>query len=79
SYITNIVALIASATEKYLPSAKITGGYEFFNFGLTDALLLSEAQNCQLFITSDSELSDYASANGIQVYDLVRVKNEKLR
>lgn len=32
-----------------------------------------------LIITSDSMLSDYATANGIEVYDLVKIKNEKLR
>ncbi|GHB72112.1 hypothetical protein [Persicitalea jodogahamensis] len=79
SYITNIAALIASTTEKYVPSATVTDGYEFYDLGLTDALILGEAKNGQLLITSDSMLSDYAVANGIQVYDLVKAKNEKLK
>lgn len=46
---------------------------------MTDSLILDEAKNCRLLITSDSILSDYAIANGIEVYDLVKVKNEKLK
>jgi hypothetical protein len=47
--------------------------------GLTDSLVLEQAKSCKLLITSDSQLSDYALAYGIKVYDLVKVKNEKLR
>lgn len=78
-YISTISALIASATEKYIASASVTDSYEFYDLGLTDALILNEARNCQLLITSDSKLSDHAIANGIQVYDLIRAKNEKLK
>ncbi len=78
-YITNIASLISMTTEKYVPSATVTSDYAFYDLGLTDALLLNEAKNCQLLITSDSKLVDYASASGIQVYDLVRAKNEKLK
>lgn len=53
--------------------------YEFYDLGLTDALILHEARNCQLLITSDSKLSDHAIAHGIQVYDLIKAKNEKLK
>lgn len=79
SYINTISALIASTTEKYIPAATVTDRYEFHYLGLTDSLLLEEAKNCQLLITSDSKLSDYAIASGIEVYDLVKIKNEKLR
>lgn len=78
-YINSISALIASTTEKSIPAATVTSRYEFYDLGLTDTLILDEAKNCQLLITSDSMLSDYAIANGIQVYDLVKVKNQKLQ
>lgn len=78
-YIIHIAALIEATTEKYIPAATVIGGYEFYDLGLTDALILNEAKNCQLLITSDSMLSDYAIAQGIQVYDLIKIKNEKLK
>lgn len=50
----------------------------FNDLGLTDSLILEYAKNCKLLITSDSQLSDYARANGIEVYDMVKSRNEKL-
>lgn len=78
-YITNISNLIKLTTEKYIPSITVIDKDEFYELGLTDSLLLEEAKGCQLLITSDSKLSDYALASGIQVYDLVKAKNEKLK
>ena len=79
SYISIFANLIELTTETYISSDKVISKYEFYDLGLTDSLILEKASTCELLITSDSRLSDYASANGIQVYDLVKAKNEKLK
>ncbi|WP_373512482.1 hypothetical protein [Persicitalea sp.] len=79
SYISIFADLIELTTETYISSDKAISKYEFYHLGLTDSLILEKASTCELLITSDSRLFDYASANGIQVYDLVKAKNAKLK
>lgn len=78
-YIQKITELIKNTSENYIDS--ITGSQceSFFDLGLTDSIVLEQAKTSKLLITSDSKLSDYAIAYGIKVYDLVKVKNEKLK
>jgi len=78
SYIQKITEIIKNTSEKYIDSKTGTECESFFDIGLTDSLVLEQAKSCKLLITSDSKLSDYAIANDIKVYDLVKVKNEKL-
>jgi hypothetical protein len=79
SYIQKIREVIKITSENYIESKKGCEFESFLNMGLTDSLVLEQAKSCKLLITSDSQLSDYALAYGIKVYDLVKVKNEKLR
>jgi rRNA-processing protein FCF1 len=78
-YILRITELIKNTSENYIDS--ITGSQceSFFDLGLTDSIVLEQAKTSKLLITSDSKLSDYAISYGIKVYDLVKVKNEKLK
>lgn len=78
-YILTIANLIKESTEIYISSETVVERFEFYELGLTDSLILEEAKRCQLLITSDSRLSDFAIAHGIAVYDLVKAKNEKLK
>lgn len=77
-YIQNITAVIQSTAEIYIPSTTSVMSPYFFELGLTDCLLLEQAKDCRLLVTSDSQLSDYANALGIQVYDVVKKRNERL-
>ncbi len=79
SYISIFANLLRVSKEVYIPSDVAVEKYEFYDLGLTDSLILEKASTCQLLITSDSRLSDYAIANGIEVYDLVKAKNNKLK
>ena len=79
AYIEKLTETIKGTTEEYLQSHIATSGDCFFDLGLTDSLILERAQNCKLLITSDSQLSDYAIAYGIEVYDLVKTKNLRLK
>ena len=77
-YIEKITLIIKSTTEKFLESSTATENQVFFDLGLTDTLLLEYAKECQFLITLDSALSDYAIANGIRVYDIVKNRNNRL-
>lgn len=77
-YIEAITNIINNTTETYIHSILATQSNEFFEIGLTDSLLLTYARECKLLVTSDSRLSDYATAYGFPVYDLVRNRNERI-
>lgn len=78
-YTQKITEIIKTTSEKYIKSKTGSECESFFDLGLTDSLVLEQAKSCKLLITSDSKLSDYAIASGIKVYDLVKIKNEKLK
>ncbi|MDQ3845170.1 MAG: hypothetical protein M3342_14335 [Bacteroidota bacterium] len=77
-YIEQIAKTIQATTERYIESVRAIESFTFFEIGLTDTLLLHVAKECQLLVTSDSRLSDYAIALGIPVYDLVKNRNERI-
>ena len=79
SYIQNLKFIIESSTEKYLESKISVNSSYFYELGITDSLILEVAKDCKFIITSDSKLSDNAKANNIQVYDLVEIRNNKLK
>jgi hypothetical protein len=78
-YVKKITDTIKATTERYINSLTGTTSPAFFDLGLTDSLLLEYSKECDLLITSDSRLSDYALASGIRVYDMVKARNEKIK
>jgi len=70
--------LIAKSAEKFLESKRIIDLDAFFEIGLTDTGVLEICKECDFLITGDSKLADYASAFGIKVVDLVKIRNERL-
>lgn len=78
SYINTITNLIKSTSEKFIDSLKATECDCFYDLGLTDSLLLEYSKQCKLLVTSDSQLSDYAIAYGVQVYDMVKNRNNRV-
>ncbi len=77
-YVEKITEIIRVTSEKYLDSVSGTEIHSFYELGLTDSLILEYAKECKFLITSDSKLSDYATAYGIKVYDIVKQKNIRL-
>jgi rRNA-processing protein FCF1 len=77
-YIQSIKTSIQQTTEKYIESKKVIQNHFFWNLGLTDSLILEAGKECELIITADSRLSDYAIAQGIPVYDMVKKRNVDL-
>lgn len=78
-YLTHLTDTIKGTTELFLSSEIATSSPFFPELGLTDSLLIHYGVSCEFLITSDSKLSDHAIANGIEVYDLVKIKNLKLQ
>ena len=78
-YVEKIIQTIKGTSEEYLESSKVEGKFEFYNLGLTDTLILDHGKNCELLITSDSTLSDYAHSFGIKVFDMKKNVTEKLK
>lgn len=78
-YVKRLIETIKTTSEKYLESRIIENKDSFYNLGLADTLILECAKDCEMLITSDSALSDYARAYGINVYDMKELKNERLR
>jgi hypothetical protein len=78
-YVQRVVEMLRLTSEQYLSSLSATLDTSFFDLGITDSLLLNHAKKCKFLITSDSLLADYARANSIKVYDLVRDRNDRLK
>ncbi len=78
-YIFKIREIISNSTEKYLETKFGLESQYFERLGLTDSLILELSKDCKFIITSDSKLSDYASANGILVYDMIQRRNEDFK
>lgn len=78
-YVQRIIETIKKTSEKYFESKIVENSHSFYDLGLTDTLILECAKNCEMLITSDSALSDYARAYGINVYDMKELKNIRLK
>lgn len=77
-YMTKTCETMKASSEKYIMSLKGTESHSYYDLGLTDSLLLELAKGSELLITSDSSLSDFAIANNVKVYDIVKNRNERL-
>ena len=78
-YLLKIKELIALSSEKYFSTNLAVSSDYFINVGITDSLVLKLAKECKFIITSDSQLSDIATAEGIKVYDMIRKRNEEFQ
>lgn len=78
-YVLKIKELVSVTSEKYLKKKLATNTFVYENIGLTDALILELAKDCELLITSDSQLSDFAIANGILIYDMIKERNKDFK
>lgn len=77
-YITAIKEIIQNSSERYMKSLIGAEHYAFIDIGLTDALLVECSKDCDLLITADSKLADYARANNVKVLDMVGLANTRL-
>jgi hypothetical protein len=78
-HLETIRGLTAQTSEKYLTSKIGVSSAYFVSDGLTDSLLVELGKERDLLVTADSSLSNIATANGINVYDIVQRRNKNLR
>jgi len=78
AYFQVIKDLISNSTEQFIESKLCLNSTAFFDLGLTDTGILEICKACDFLITGDSKLADYASAFGIKVVDLVKIRNQRL-
>lgn len=70
-------SILKNSIEKYVKSCRVIEKLEFQYVGLTDAVLLEMAKNCNLLVSGDSELCDIARSNNINVFDFKKHVNDK--
>ena len=76
-YARAFLELVNRSTERYLPSTGATDDYRLSELGLADTLLLQLAETTEsTVISGDSQLADYARAAGLNVVDLVALRNQ---
>lgn len=71
--------VVTDSHEKYVESKIITNKSEFLVIGLTDTAILDVASTCDLLITGDSQLANYAESQNIRTLDLKKIANDRLR
>jgi rRNA-processing protein FCF1 len=78
-YVNKLKQISKLSTEEYISSEKGMDFYSFHDLGLTDSLILNYATSskCEYVITSDSKLSYHLLAHGVNVIDLVKIRNSK--
>jgi rRNA-processing protein FCF1 len=78
-YVETLKVLTKETTEEFVRSVEGFEMYSFYKLELTDSNILYYSTNfkCEYVITSDSNLSDHLIAHGVNVIDLVKIKNSK--
>lgn len=67
--------IFKTSIEKYIQTSQVVEQWHYDTLGVTDSAILMMAQNCDLLISGDSELCDYAKSFGIEVFDFKEYVN----
>ena len=78
-YIEIFKRIVSDSEEKFTATSDAVKSDYFFPVGLADCVTLEAAQQCDLLITGDSQLADYARALSIEVLDLKLEANQRFR
>ena len=70
--------IFSKSIEKYFETRNIVNDWHYDSVGITDTAILNMAKNCDLLISGDSQLCDYAKAEGIEVFDFKEYVNSLL-
>lgn len=68
--------ILNNSSEEYVKSVKGASNQLFRELGLSDCVILDMAKNVDLMVSADSQLCDYAKAQGINVLDYQEYKNK---
>jgi hypothetical protein len=64
--------------EKYIETEIVAQNWFFDSLGITDASILMMAKDCELLISGDSSLCDYAKSLDIKTFDFKEYLNSKM-
>jgi hypothetical protein len=77
-YLILVKTIYKQTIEKYIKTETITQNWYFDELGITDSGLLMMAKECELLISGDSSLCDYAKSSNIKTFDFKEYINSKL-
>jgi TPP-dependent 2-oxoacid decarboxylase len=70
--------IFKASTEVYIETLKTMSHLFYPDLGVTDTGVLMMAKNCDLLISGDSQLCDYAKSEGLKVFDFKEYVNKDL-
>jgi predicted nucleic acid-binding protein len=70
--------IFSKSVEKYLETKNVVHDWHYDSIGITDTAIIKMAKNCDLLISGDSKLCDFAKAEGINVFDFKEYINSFL-
>jgi len=77
-YLVLVKTIYKQTIEKYIETETVAQNWFFDTLGITDSSILMMAKNCELLISGDSSLCDYAKSLNINTFDFKEYLNNKL-
>jgi hypothetical protein len=76
-YLVLVKTIYKQTIEKYIKTETVAQNWFFDTLGITDASILMMAKECELLISGDSVLCDYAKSLNINTFDFKEYLNSK--
>ena len=77
-YLILVKKIYNQTIEKYIKTETVSQNWYFDTLGITDSSILMMAKDCELLISGDSNLCDYAKSMNIKVFDFKEYINSRL-
>ena len=77
-YLALVKNIYKQTIEKYLETERVSQNWFFDILGITDSAIIIMAKECDLLISGDSTLCDYAKSLDIKTFDFKEYMNGKL-
>jgi hypothetical protein len=77
-YLIIVKNIYKQTIEKYIKTEAVSQNWFFDILGITDSSILMMAKECELLISGDSSLCDYAKSLNIKTFDFKEYLNNKL-
>jgi len=77
-YLVLVKTIYKQTIEKYIKTETVAQNWFFDTLGITDSSILMMAKDCELLISGDSSLCDYAKSLNIKIFDFKEYLNKRL-
>ena len=77
-YLAIVKDIYKQTIEKYLETERVSQNWFFDILGVTDSAIIIMAKECDLLVSGDSTLCDYAKSLDIKTFDFKEYINSKL-